>query len=179
MKKIVFFWREKTGIWGVCILWIPFYAFFGLLGGRFFFYPLWSVFSGKYWEWLNGIFWKPFPKECAGTYLDQSTVGKFFFWYTVLTVFAFTFAVVVRALTNMQNKSHRRVYLIFFILAVGLTMSFLLWPATLLAHYIIDLGMTPKRLSGIIYLVISVLVWPVLGWLLLRTPKTSTISQAD
>jgi len=171
MRKIISIWREKTGIWGVCILWLPFYTFFGGISGRFFFFPLYSVLSGKYWKWFDRIFVKPFPKECAGFALDQPTVGKFFFWYTALSVFALTFAIIIRALTDMQKKTNRRAYFVFYVLAFLFVLSFMLWPATILAHYIIDLGMTPKRLTGIIFLVTSILAWPVSGWLLLRIKK--------
>lgn len=170
MKKIIAFWH-KTGSWGVFALWLPFYAFFGFLGGRFFFYPLWAILSGKYWKWLGEIFWKPFPKECAGFYLDQPTVGKFFFWYTFLSFFALTFAIVIRLMTDMQKKSNRRVYCVFYILAFLLCISFMTWPATLLAHYIIAMGTTVTRINGIIYLFVSILVWLVSSWLLLRVRK--------
>lgn len=171
MKKIISFWREKTGIFGILALWLSFYAFVVWYSGRFFFYPAWFILSGQYWKELSEIFWKPFNWVHAGSALDQPTVGKFMFWYAVIALFTMIFLIAVRFLTDMKSKSNYRCYLFFFILAFLFVMSFMVAPATLLAHYIIDMGVTSRRLNGVICIGVSILAWPVLGWFLLRIKK--------
>ncbi len=168
--------REKRSVRWIVGVWLLFHAFFlgvGYWGGSlsYFYSPLFSLFNGGFIKHLDYITSHPFPSMCVGSALDQPSIGKFFLFYTFLSGVAFLTAIIMRVRTDMQKDLNRRVFLICYVLAFLFVMSFMLLPATQLAHYIIDMGMTPKRQNGVICLVVSVLVWPILGILLMFRRK--------
>jgi hypothetical protein len=98
----------------------------------------------------------------AGTALDQPTIGKWYFWFTVFTVFWLSY------MAGIKRFCLRYLSIRYWIFMAGLTVlclflvCLLTIPFWWLIQYIREMGWTDKRLFGLLYGIIGYL--SVLGY---------------
>lgn len=109
-------------------------------------------FLGAFYTVLTGqIFDHGWDPVHAGFTLDQPTIGKWFFWFTVFTAICLSYMELVRKFGVRSVKPRH------WIFAVGLTalclflICLLTIPFWWLIQYIHAMGWTPKRLFGLFY----------------------------
>jgi hypothetical protein len=135
--------------------------------------PVISVFNGAVPRYvLSGkLFSEPFNIIHAGFVLDQPTIGKWLFWFTVMAVSSLPYVSLVGWLADRKTRVGR----VAFGVGVSVLGVFLLcilsWPLSWLIQYVCSMGFTPKRIYGLVYAVASgLLVIGYLSWAF-RNPK--------
>jgi hypothetical protein len=134
---------------------LPLTGLFQLMGGKLFFRTFTVVLSGR-------IFGDSWNRIHAGFSLDQPTIGKWYFWFTVFTVILLPYMGLVRRFCARRSKSRQ------WIFAVGLTILCLFLVCLLTIpffwqiQYIDAMGITAKRVAGLFYGIVGYLV--VLGF---------------
>lgn len=152
-------WQQNTGIYGIIILWIPFFVFWILVGLHM---PVLDVLSGRVFSFIGSIFSEPFNYHAhAGTALDQPTIGKFLVWYTVFSSISIAWASFVYSASNLRIPAVRKTHAIFLLIVAFWAMCILVGPVCLLIQYMWSMGITATRLFGIAYSFFSVLGWIV------------------
>ncbi len=175
--RVVNWWRRKIGMWGIIGLWLPYLLLVAFFGGSFFIGPLRFIVSGQWFKLVaSGYYSKPFPKQCVGCALDQPTVGKFMFWFLVFSTVSLMVALVIRLLSDFSQKRNRLAFAIPFGLVAVAVLTFFVAPASMLAHYISDLGFTPRRLKAAMILALWLAGWLAAAWLLLRRPRDARVA---
>ncbi len=156
-------------MWGILSLWSSFFIFFAWLGGGFFFQPLWFMLSGGYFRLLfSGYFSGRFHIIHAGFALDQPTIGKYLFWFAFFSAAAVFIAICGRLANDLTEKKSYWAFAIPFLIAMLTALAQLLTPAALLAHYIYDMGITPRRFAGAVFVAASAAGWIFLARFFLR-----------
>ncbi len=159
MGSLFFAGKRDPGSGRIVALWGLFYGLLFLSTKGFFFQPTRYFLSGGYFRMLaSGYFDRPFNLIHAGTALDQPTIGKFLFWYTILSIAVIGTSLLIQFAGRCSGRRSRRIHAVIFLLSYLNALCFLLVPATLLIHYIHDRGCTPARIYGI---------WWIAGWQLL------------
>ncbi|RKY13452.1 MAG: hypothetical protein DRP52_02730 [Planctomycetota bacterium] len=109
-------------------------------------------FLGTFIYALSGqLFGDPWNRIHAGFTLDQPTIGKWYFWFTVFTVMSLPYMTLVRRFCIRCSRLRH------WIFALGLTVlcSFLICLLTIpffwLVQYIHEMGWTQKRIFGLLY----------------------------
>jgi uncharacterized membrane protein len=135
--------------------------------GTPFWWTILSVLSGN--SFL--LRWEP---RFAGIALDQPTIGKYFFWFTLTAVFVLTASAGLLRLVDRKNPLGYWLFAVPFICLWILLFFMLAHPAILLVKYIVAMGWTAKRFIAVLY-VISWLVF-LLGFLrcVVKSPKQSS-----
>ena len=123
---------------------LPLVGLIGLFGVERFLGTFTYVLSGQ-------LFDSGWDRIHAGFTLDQPTIGKWYFWFTVFMVFSLPYMAAVRRFCIRQSKLRH------WIFAVGLTILclFLICLLTIpffwLVQYIDAMGVTARRSEGILY----------------------------
>ena len=111
-----------------------------------------GLFFGTFTYVLSGqLFASGWDRIHAGFTLDQPTIGKWYFWFTVFTVFSLTYMAVVRRFCVRQSRP------LHWIFVIGLTplclflVCLLTIPFFWLIQYVNAMGYTPRRIEGILY----------------------------
>jgi len=143
--------HHRVGWMGTTVLMFPIFAWVWLAAGE----PIISVFNGAVPGFvLSGkLFSEPFDIIHAGFVLDQPTIGKWLFWFTVMTASSLPYAAAVRWLSNRARES---VYLAYAVCAVILgvfLLCILSWPLCWLIQYVASMGFMPRRIYGLLYAV--------------------------
>ena len=135
--------------------------------------PVISVFNGGVPRFvLSGkLISEPFNIVHAGFALDQPTIGKWLFWFSVMAVSSLPYAAVVGWLADRGTPSGR----LTFGIAAGVLGVFLLcmlsWPLSWLIQYVYSMGFTPRRTYGLVYAIAGgLLVIGFVAWAF-RNPK--------
>lgn len=111
------------------------------------------------------LFTEPFNIVHAGFALDQPTIGKWLFWFTVMTGTSLPYLTLVGWLANRSTTGGRRVFAWGVGLVGVLLLCLLSGPVCWLIQYVWSLGFTPRRILGLVYgvagggLVIGFFVW--------------------
>ena len=160
LRQIIGWWQQKTGMWGILGLWVPFFAFFGYIGNGFFFRPLLSMFSGEYFRVIaDGYFTRPFNTVHACNAMDQPSIFKFLVLFVFFSVIALTVSIMVRLVSDIRSGKNYFSFAIPYIFILLSALSILVIPATMLAHYICAMGSTPRRIMGCVFIAVCVIIW--------------------
>ena len=140
--------------------------------------PAVSVFNGTVPRYIMSgkLSSEQFDIGHAGFSLDQPTIGKWLFWFTVMSVSSLPYAAVVRWFNNSRSWGGRFAYRIAIAVLCTLLLCILSWPLCWLIQYVYSMGSTPRRVYGLLYaiagaiLVIGFFVWAI------RKPKEQIIA---
>ena len=122
------------------------------------------VLSGK-------LFSENFNTIHAGSGLDQPTIGKWLFWFSVMALLSLPYATTVRWICRRGNIVGYLAYVIPVILLCVFLLCILSWPICWLIQYVHSMGFTPRKVCGLIYGVAGCAM--VIGFLFraIRKPK--------
>ena len=125
-----------------------------------------SVVSGQIFRDL----FEPFDIHCAGFSLDQPTIGKWLFWFTVFTILTVPYLTIVRWISDRSTRWGRLAFNVPLIAWGVLLLELLIPPLFLLIQYMISMGITPRRIEGVIYTIVSGLSMLAYIWWATRRP---------
>lgn len=122
----------------------------------------------------------PFDKIHAGFCLDQPTIGKFLFWFTVCAVAAMVYVAFVRYISDRTNLKCQPVFSLMTVAVWLLLFTLLLPPFVWLKQYVHSMGWTPARSQGLIYIACSCGVMLIyLCWAIWPASRTRTQSTEE
>lgn len=136
--------------------------------------PVLSVFSGGVPSYvLSGkLFSEQFQIIHAGFVLDQPTIGKWLFWFSVMAMVSLPHMLIVRWISDRSNPAGYWAYAIPVMVLGVFLLCVLSWPVCWLIQYVHSMGLTPKRIYGLIYAVAGgILIAGFLYWALKKPEK--------
>lgn len=167
--------RHRVGWLGISVLMAPCLAWVWLAANE----PVRSVLSGAVPRYvLDGrAFREPFNIVHAGFAMDQPTIGKWLFWFSVMVWSSIPYVVLVAWLGNRHTKAGWLVYALFGFLLATCLLCLLSWPSIWLVQYVRSMGWTPRRAAGLAYCALG--VFAVLGFLIwaVRRPRPPATAQ--
>ena len=89
----------------------------------------------------------------VGWVLDQPTLHKYFFWFTILSMASLPYIVAARWLSDRRTRIGYWVPVLATVLLALCLLMFLVIPSFMLSQYIDAMGVTPMRAVGVIYTV--------------------------
>ena len=139
--------------------------------------PFISVFNGNVPHHIisGKLFSEKFDIVHAGFTLDQPTIGKWLFWFSVMTLSSLPYMAAVWWLSDRRKKIVYWVYSAMLIFVCVLLLCILSWPLCWLVQYVHSMGFTPKRIYGLVYGILGGLL--VLGFFIwaIRKPKDEEV----
>ena len=134
--------------------------------------PFISAFNGTVPRHIIGgeLFSAPFHRVHAGFSLDQPTIGKWLFWFSVMTASSLPYAAVIRWLSNRTKRSGYLAYGTCVLILGVFLLCILSWPLCWLIQYVCSMGPTSRRIYGILYTAIGGLLVMVFMWWAVRRP---------
>jgi hypothetical protein len=100
---------------------------------------------------LSGrLFADPWDRIHVGTTLDQPTIGKWYFWFSVLTVIILSYSAMVRRFCVKTRLEYWTFMVPVTVLCCFLP-CLLTMPFYWLIQYIQAMGPTPARICGLLY----------------------------
>ncbi len=129
--------------------------------------PFLAMFSGKIPAFvLSGrIFTEQFQWVHAGSAIDQPTIGKWLFWFTVMTASYLAWSLPLRYAANRSSRGGYWAYGLCCTVVAVLVLCILSLPTVWLVQYIYSMGITPRRAMGLTYslgggvVVVASVVW--------------------
>lgn len=166
--------HHRVGWLGITILMLPILAWVWLAARE----PVISVFNGCVPHLiLSGkLFSERFNTISAGFTMDQPTIGKWLFWFTVMTVSSLPYAAAVRWLSNRAKGSAYLAYVVCVVILGIFLLCILSWPLSWLIQYVASMGFTPRRICGLIYSVAGGLL--VIGFLSFAFRKPNAVTES-
>jgi hypothetical protein len=149
-------WKSRSGgrqwqlpWWSVPLLMLPLYGWVWQAARE----PCRSVFDGGVPAFvLTGrVFTEPFNTVHAGFVMDQPTIGKWLFWFRVMTATTLPLAVAICRLTDRTTWAGRLACGIFCAVLATMWLCILSWPLCWLVQYLCSLEPTTRRLAGLAY----------------------------
>jgi hypothetical protein len=123
---------------------LPTVGIFYLMGSKRFVGMFTYVFSGR-------LFVSGWDRIHAGSALDQPTIGKWYFWFTVFTVFCLPYMGAVRQFWVRSSKVRYWIFVIGITVLCLFLVCLLTIPFFWLIQYIDAMGITSRRIAGILY----------------------------
>lgn len=102
------------------------------------------IVSGK-------VFADQFDIVHAGFTLDQPTIGKWLFWFSVMMFMLLPYMAAVRWVIDRRNRAAYLIYCIVTVIVCVSLLCVLLVPVSWLIQYVHTMGFTPKRMFGLMY----------------------------
>lgn len=135
--------------WGTIILIAPVLWLVAMFASN----PFMSIASGNLPHYiLSGkLFSERFDIRHAGMVLDQPTIGKWLFWFTVMAIISFPYIIMLRWVSDRRNLIGRFAFAIPVAVICVLLLCILTWPLSWLVQYVHSMGFTPKRIFGLVY----------------------------
>ncbi len=126
-------------------------------------YAIKPFFSLKRYHFIiSGEFLKGyFDIRQAGTCFDQPTIGKYLYLFSITAFLSSASLVLARMRFSSSSFWQQGIFILFATISTVLTLTLLLIPTCLLLHYVAAMGMTTRRLLGLLY---SAGAWIVLPW---------------
>ena len=129
--------------------------------------PFLAMFSGGIPAFvLSGrIFTEQFQWVHAGSAMDQPTIGKWLFWFTVMTASYLVWSLALRYAADRSVRGGYWAYGLCCAVAAVLVLCILSLPTVWLIQYISSMGFTPRRAMGLVYaaaggvVVVASVVW--------------------
>lgn len=150
--------RSSCGFWITLILMLLPLGGLIFLTREFFWGTLWYVFSGR-------LFAEHWGRWMARGALDQTGIFKMYFWFTAFSVLYFPWLIIVRFLPNRNKPAVYWVFVTGSFIVVIFLLCLLTTGSNWLRLYILNMGITEKRILGAIFafysycLVIGFLIW--------------------
>ncbi len=148
-EKFLSRYYHKMGFVGITVLLLPIVILVWLIAKE----PFISVFNGNVPSYVfsGRLFSERFNIIHAGAALDQPTIGKWLFWFSVMALLSLPYMNIIRRFGNTKNKSvHIAICVVSGIVCL-LLLCILSWPLTWLVQYIYSMGFTYKRVFGLVY----------------------------
>lgn len=141
--------RHRVGGWGILLLMLPILILVWSVARE----PVISVFSGALpCYMLSGkLASEPFDRIHAGFVLDKPTIGKWLFWFTILTVVSLPYTATKRWFCNRTSPRANLAYAVCSAILGVLLLCILSWPLFWLIQYVLSMGFTPRRIQGLVY----------------------------
>jgi len=155
--------------WIVMLLFGPLVYFVVLVARQ----PFLAIATGKLPAYvLRGkLFAERFDTVHAGSALDQPTIGKWLFWFSVMVIFAVPVIVGVRWLADRSTSIRQAAFALPVLIIGVLILCVLMFPLCMLVQYVYWMGFTPKRVIGLSFSVAAFALLPLfLCWSLRRPP---------
>ena len=155
--------HHRAGWLGISFLMLPILIWVWLAAEK----PFISVFNGAVPRHIMSgeLFSAPFDRGHAGFSLDQPTIGKWLFWFSVMTSSSLPYVAVVRWLSDRTRRNGYVVYGTGVVILSVFLLCILSWPLCWLIQYVCSMGFTARRIYGLLYavagglLVIGFLYW--------------------
>ena len=143
--------HHRVGWFGVSLLMLPILGWVWLAARE----PAISVFNGgvPYYVLSGKLFSEPFNIVHAGFVMDQPTIGKWLFWFSFMALSSLPYVTVVRWLADRKTPAGRFAYGIWVAVFCVLLWCMLSWPLCWLIQYVCSMGITPRRILGLVYAV--------------------------
>jgi len=120
-----------------------------MIGAR---YPLLNIISGN-------LFVREFNWQFdVGRVLDQSTLHKHFFWFTVFAVSTLPYIIAARWMSDRRTRLGYWIPVVATVMLALCLLTILVVPSYMLFQYIDAMGVTPMRVVGAIYVFCCVAV---------------------
>ena len=165
--------HRRLGGLGISLLMLPILGWVWLAAKA----PVLSVADGSLPRYvLSGeAFSKPFDIGHAGFAMDQPTIGKWLFWFTFMTASSLPCAAGVAWLACRQERSGQLAFALWAGVLGLLLLSILSWPLLWLLQFVASMGITPRRLCGLLYsLGGGLVVATFVRWAVRRPRKTDS-----
>jgi hypothetical protein len=149
LKHTLDYSHRRIGWLGTILLMLPIHRWVWLAARK----PVTSVFNGNvpYYVLSGKLFSDPFNRIHAGSALDQPTIGKWLFWFTVMTLSSLPYAAAVRCVSNRRHWSGYSTFGLSVVTLCVCLLCILSWPLCWLIQYIHSMGFTFNRIFGLIY----------------------------
>ena len=108
--------------------------------------------------------------------LDQPTIFKWLFWFTMETILAVPYMAIMGWISDRRKTSTNIAYFVALIFVCAVLLCTLGLPAKWLLQYMHQMGYTPRRIAGLVYCLVA--SCGVLGFFLWAIKKP-TITAAD
>jgi len=156
IKRFVRFAHQSLPPWATIILMAPVLFLVASAAAD----PFGSITSGRLpWYVLSGrLFTDRFDIVHAGSVLDQPTIGKWLFWFTVITTLSLPYAAMVGWISNRKTPIGRLAFAIPVAVICFLLLCILTWPICWLIQYVHSMGFTPRRIYGLLYASLGVAI---------------------
>ena len=162
-KRYLEHFHHRISWLGISFLMLPILVWVWLAARE----PFISVFNGTVPDYVMSgrLLSEKFDKVHAGFVLDQPTIGKWLFWFSVMAASSLPCAAAVGWLGDRGRKGGY----VAFGLSVTILCVFLLcilsWPLLWLIQYVWSMGFTPGRVYGLLYAAVGgLLVIAFLSW---------------
>lgn len=131
--------------------------------------PALSVVSGAVPGYVMSgrLFSERFNTVHAGFALDQPTIGKWLFWFSVMSATSLPALALIGWAADRSRVSTRVVFGLARAVLGFFLLSMLSWPFLWLVQYVWSMGFTPLRVCGLCYVaagglgVLAFVVWAV------------------
>lgn len=111
-----------------------------------------GLFFGTFTYVLSGqLFASGWDRIHAGGSLDQPTIGKWYFWFTVFTIVNLPYMLAVKIVCVHRSKLRHWIFVIGLTVLCLFLLCLLTIPFYWLVQYIDAMGTTVKRIEGIVY----------------------------
>ncbi len=163
--------HQKANPWIILIAMVPVVIFFWPIARE----PVLSVVSGAVpgYVFSGRLLSEPFNICHAGFAMDQPTIGKWLFWFTTIAVLSLPYASLIRWVGNRTTCFGYLAYLIPAACLCFMLLCILSSPLCWLIQYIHSMGVTPKRIFGLVYSLVGMGLVLTFLWLAIRRPKQS------
>lgn len=115
--------------------------------------PVLSILDGSLPRFVfsGSVFTENFNIIHAGWAMDQPTIGKWLFWFSFFTMTSLSYTAAVRWAADRTKAGAYWACLITVLILVTLLFCILSWPFFWLLQYIASMGLTAKRVFGLVY----------------------------
>jgi hypothetical protein len=125
--------------------------------------PFCSVEAWRYI--ISGAFMQgPFDIRNAGTCFDQPTIGKYLFWFSLTAFSSSSSLVLVRQRLSTSSSWQQVLFILIVTISTLLSLILLVRPSCMFLHYVTAMGMTTKRVLGLLLCLGLWLVLPCFTW---------------
>ena len=120
-------------------------------------HPFLSMWDGTLLNFLasGAILSEAFNLYHAGTALDRTTIGRQLFHFTLMTVTAVPYLLLMRRYSERQSWGGYLTFSCATSLICLLLFSLVIWPLLWLVQYMVTYGVTARRIIGLAYSILG------------------------
>ena len=161
--------HHRVGWLGILLLMLPILAWVGLAASE----PLISVVNGAVPRYVisGQLFAGRFDTRHAGCAIHRPTIGMWLFWFTFMAVTSLPYTAAVGWVADRRRKAGYAAYSLSVTLLCVFLLCMLTWPLIWLIEYIWSMGITQRRICGLVYTIAGVIIIIVVLLMALTKPK--------